>query len=112
MSEDIDMNIKEEIEVYEESVLSQKSVKEEWVCNPSDYDKAFSQKNGPVKHKNTPEEKKSYQCNQCDSFFSRKSHLIQHQRTHTGAKPYQCDQCDKCFSMKGDLTRHHMTHSG
>ncbi|CAL4201692.1 unnamed protein product, partial [Meganyctiphanes norvegica] len=69
---DIDMMVKEEIEVYDEPVLSQDvevSVKLE------------------------------RECSQCDKNFQSNSLLIRHLRTHSDEKPYQCNQCDKTFSQ-------------
>ncbi|CAL4249236.1 unnamed protein product, partial [Meganyctiphanes norvegica] len=85
VSTDINMMVKEEIEVYDEPVLSQDvqvSVKQEW------------------------------ESNQCDTSNPLNGFLIRHQMIHTGKTPYQCNQCDKAFSQKGNLIIHHRTHSG
>ncbi|CAL4079637.1 unnamed protein product, partial [Meganyctiphanes norvegica] len=91
VNSDIDMMVKEEIEVYDEPVLAQDieiSVKQEWVCNQCD--KYFRAKSLLITHQRTHTGEKPYQCNQCDKSFRTKSLLITHQRKHTGEKPYQC----------------------
>jgi hypothetical protein len=62
----------------------------------------------------SPAEKVSFQCTQCDAKFTRKNNLKIHMRKHIAPnqKKFICSQCGKCFARQGDRTRHESsTHS-
>ncbi|CAL4066144.1 unnamed protein product, partial [Meganyctiphanes norvegica] len=111
---DIDMMVKDEIEVYDEPMLSQDvvaSVKQERECNQSDT--SYPLNSLLIRHQSTHTGEAPYQCNQCDMAFSQNATHIVHKRRHNGEKPYQCNQCDKSFSQKkSDLIRHQRIHTG
>ncbi|CAL4235503.1 unnamed protein product [Meganyctiphanes norvegica] len=110
---DIDLMVKEEIEVHEEPVLIQDvgvSVKQEWESNQCD--KSFTSNSLLIGHNRTHTGETPYHCNQCDKNFSQNATLTVHQRTHSGEKPYKCNQCEKGFSRKDNLIVHQSIHSG
>lgn len=58
------------------------------------------------------ENKKEFQCDECEKSFNAKANLQRHKSRHLGWKPFSCDECDKCFSEKGNLVRHKIIHKG
>ncbi|CAL4098377.1 unnamed protein product, partial [Meganyctiphanes norvegica] len=133
-------NVKDEIEVYEEPVLSKDvevAVKEEWESNLDN--KTLPRNSHSISHQRTNIGGKPYQlyqcvkpisqkvnlsgqqkthtcekiylCNQCGKEFSQKRYLKSHQGTHIVEKPYQCNQCDKAFSRNIYLIKHQRIHT-
>ncbi|CAL4124163.1 unnamed protein product, partial [Meganyctiphanes norvegica] len=107
---DIDMLVKEEIEVYDEPVLSQDvlvSVKQE--CN-----KYFPSNSliRPQRTHTADSAEAPYHCNQCDKDFSQNSTLSVHQRTHNDEKPSQFNQYDTVFLRNDNHIKPQWTHTG
>ncbi|CAL4086056.1 unnamed protein product, partial [Meganyctiphanes norvegica] len=111
MNKDIDMKVKEEIEVHEEPLWSEDvevSIKEESEYNIRDQETQDEEK--PYQcisnHHTTHTGEKVYQGNQCEKDFPTNSNFIQHQRTHAVENLYHCNQCDKGFVSNSTFIKH------
>ncbi|CAL4098381.1 unnamed protein product, partial [Meganyctiphanes norvegica] len=114
MEEHVNINVKEEIEVYEEPVLSQDievTVKEECKSHLGNKLKALSCNSHILNHQSAHTSEKTHQCNQWVKDDSQKGKILGQRKTHTYVKQHQCNQCCKEFSLKSNLTRHQDTHT-
>ncbi|XP_055371564.1 uncharacterized protein LOC129605684 [Condylostylus longicornis] len=51
-------------------------------------------------------------CIKCDKDFSTKTNLMRHMQTHDGIKPFQCNICGNGFTQNGSLKSHMLIHTG
>lgn len=51
-------------------------------------------------------------CRRCNKDFSTKTNLLRHIQTHDGVKPYQCNICGAGFTQNGSLKQHVFIHTG
>ncbi|XP_045512083.1 zinc finger protein 19-like [Pieris brassicae] len=63
-------------------------------------------------HMLTHEEKKKFNCTQCDRTFSLKANLVSHIKKHSGIKDHICEVCGAGFYTQKSLLRHNLIHKG
>lgn len=60
-------------------------------------------------HKN---DRRPFNCTECDFKTFRKAIFTHHQRTHTGEKPWKCTECSYASTQEVNLKTHMRTHTG
>ncbi|CAI5768405.1 finger 436-like isoform X1 [Podarcis lilfordi] len=74
--------------------------------------KGFSYRATLMRHRRIHTQEKPHKCSHCGKSFSQRTNLVSHLRIHTGERPYQCSQCGKGFRWQLHLKRHQKTHTG
>lgn len=73
-------------------------------------EQAFS--STPSKKRGKKEFMTLHYCRRCNKDFSTKTNLLRHIQTHDGVKPYQCNICGAGFTQNGSLKQHIFIHTG
>lgn len=66
----------------------------------------------PAKKRGKKEFMTLHYCRRCNKDFSTKTNLLRHIQTHDGVKPYQCTICGAGFTQNGSLKQHIFIHTG
>ncbi len=66
----------------------------------------------PSKKRGKKEFMTLHYCRRCNKDFSTKTNLLRHIQTHDGVKPYQCTICGAGFTQNGSLKQHIFIHTG
>lgn len=108
-----DSNSNEEVEQMEEVVDNEVYEEEEHLLDEvylEEQEQAFS--NAPSKKRGKKEFMTLHYCRRCNKDFSTKTNLLRHIQTHDGVKPYQCNICGAGFTQNGSLKQHVFIHTG
>ncbi|CAL4220831.1 unnamed protein product, partial [Meganyctiphanes norvegica] len=106
VSEEIELNLKDEIEVNEEPLQTQHvevSLNEENDMYVAKYQVSLNEENDMYVDK--------YQCCYCDRSFIYKRSLMFHIREHTKGETYKCSRCSETFEGAFELVKHQQIHS-
>lgn len=74
--------------------------------------KDFSTKTNLLRHMQTHDGNKPYQCNICGNSFTQNGSLKQHMHIHTGIRPFVCNFCNRGFTQSKSLVFHTRRHTG
>lgn len=74
--------------------------------------KDFSSKTNLIRHMQTHDGVKPFQCNVCGNSFTQNGSLKQHMHIHTGVRPFVCQYCNRGFTQSKSLTFHMRRHTG
>lgn len=108
-----DSNSNEEVEQMEEVVMDAEVYEEEHLLDEvylEEQEQVFS--NTPTKKRGKKEFMNLHYCRRCNKDFSTKTNLLRHIQTHDGVKPYQCTICGAGFTQNGSLKQHIFIHTG
>lgn len=104
----------EEGEQLEEVILDNEVYEEEHLLDDEyleEQEQEFSSA-PPAKKRGKKEFMTLHYCRRCNKDFSTKTNLLRHIQTHDGVKPYQCNICGAGFTQNGSLKQHIFIHTG